>query len=156
MRSTDSEELPLLGGLLRLVRQELVNHLETAFDEAGMGDVRPAHYAVTQALAVESEGLRLTELAAYAGISKPSMSALVDSLELNGYVERIKHPTDQRSQIVRLTKRGWSFTMVARKAVRNVERQWAARVGREDVETLRRVLRSLVATRPASSPTRRR
>src|SRR5436309_2696772 len=97
---------PLLGGLLRLVRQELVNEVERALAAAGFDDVRPAHWAVCQQLAAAPHGLRLTELATFAGITKPSMSALVDGLESTGYVERVAHPTDQRAQLVRFTERG--------------------------------------------------
>jgi DNA-binding MarR family transcriptional regulator len=134
----------MLGGLLRLARQELVNHVEAELAAEGMADVRPAQWAVCQQLAATPDGLRLTELAAYAGVTKPSMSALVDALETAGYVQRAPHPIDHRAQLVRFTERGWEFAAVAERAVKRVEKAWSARIGREQVEALRRILRAIV------------
>jgi DNA-binding MarR family transcriptional regulator len=134
---------------MRLCRQEVLNEVDRALAAAGMGDVRQAHYAVTQQLAGAPDGLRLTELASYAGITKPSMSALVDALEGRGYVERVPDARDQRAQLVRFTARGWGAARVARRAVLRVERGWARRVGERDLESLRRILRTLVDSRGA-------
>lgn len=147
-RSSNAVGPPLLGGLLRLARQELVNEVERELARAGVSDVRQAQWSVTQHLATSKEGLRLTDLAAYAGMTKPSMSALVDQLVASGYAERAADPDDQRAQRVRFTKRGWRFAAVARTAVTKVEEMWAARIGSDDVETLRRILRTIVETRP--------
>ncbi len=140
--------LPMLGALLRLARQEVVNHIERQLANAGMGDVSPSQWAVTQQLGGSPEGLRLTELAAYAGLTKPSMSALVDGLEASGYVERVAHPTDKRAQLVRFTERGWELGAVSLRAMRAVEKSWASRIGADDLETLRCVLRRVVESRP--------
>lgn len=143
-------QLPLLGGLLRLCHQELLNQVGRDLQAAGMGDVRSAQFAVCQQLAAHPEGLRLTELAAYAGITKPSMSALVDGLERAGYVERAADERDQRAQLVRFTARGWRFADTAVRAVARFEAAWAERVGAREIDTLRRILRALVDSRPAS------
>ena len=143
-----SPEIPLIGGLLRLCRQELLNAIDREIAAAGMGDVRPAQYVVTQQLAVRSEGLRVTELSSYAAITKASMSALVDGLAANGYVERVADPSDQRAQLVRFTPRGWQFAKVARRAVTRVERAWAKRVGARELEAMRCTLRAIVDSRP--------
>jgi DNA-binding MarR family transcriptional regulator len=147
-------QLPLLGGLLRLCHQELLNEVVRALDEAGMGDVRPAQYAVCQQLGANPEGLRLTELAAYAGITKPSMSALVDGLEQSGYVERVPDERDQRAQLVRFTARGRAFSSAALRAVTRFERVWADRIGARDLEALRRILRTIIETRPLDGEAR--
>jgi DNA-binding MarR family transcriptional regulator len=150
-------QLPLLGGLLRLCHQELINEIGRQLAEAGMDDVRPAHYAVWQQFAAHPEGRRLTELAAYAGITKPSMSALVDGLERSGYVERVADERDQRAQLVRFTARGRAGAKIAFRAVTRFERTWAERVGGDDIETLRRILRAIVDSRPgAAAPPPRR
>jgi DNA-binding MarR family transcriptional regulator len=151
-------QLPLLGGLLRLCHQELVNEVARRLAAAGMSDVRPAQYAVCQQLAGHPAGLRLTELAAYSGITKPSMSALVDGLERSGYVERVADTRDQRAQLVRFTARGRAFAKTALRAVASFEREWARRVGEREIEALRRTLRAIVESRSADprSPTDRR
>jgi len=139
--------LPRLGALLRLCHQEIVNEVTRHLREEGMGDLRPAQFAVCQQLAGHPEGLRLTELASYAGITKPSMSALIDGMERSGYVERLVDERDQRAQLVRFTERGRDASQSALRAVLRVERGWVERVGARDIDTLRRILLALVDSR---------
>jgi DNA-binding MarR family transcriptional regulator len=120
--------------------------VEPALSSAGFGDVRSAHLPVVQALAMNPEGLRSTELASYARITKQSMGYLVDHLEANGYVERVPDPTDLRAKVVRLTQRGWAASGTIREAVREVEVDWERRVGTAQFEQLRVILRDLVAS----------
>jgi DNA-binding MarR family transcriptional regulator len=143
-----TKQPPLLGALLRLCHQELLNSLNRELADAGCSDVSQAQYAVCQQLRGHPDGLRITQMAAYAGITKPSMSVLVDGLERSGYVERVADPSDQRAQRVRFTARGRHFAETAMRAVTRVERHWAERVGARDVEALRRILRALVDSRP--------
>jgi DNA-binding MarR family transcriptional regulator len=50
----------------------------------------------------------LSELARKLNITKPSVSAMIDKLEENGYVERIKSDVDRRSAHIHLTNKGIS------------------------------------------------
>ena len=138
----------MLGGLLRLTQQEMLNGIEAGLAAAGISDVRPAHYAVTQQLGARPEGVRLTELASYAGITKPSMSALVDDLERTGYVQRVADPTDQRAQLIRFSAKGRKFGDLVVRVVKKIEANWAKRIGEPELETLRRLLRAIVSSRP--------
>jgi DNA-binding MarR family transcriptional regulator len=150
MTTPKPEELPLLGGLLRLAHQELLNEIGVGLERAGFGDVTPAQFAICQQMGSAPEGKRLTELAAYAGLTKPSTSALVDGLERGGYVERVPDPQDGRAQLVRYTPRGWDFAKAAVQEIRRVERAWAERIGAERVSELRAILRELLQTRLAT------
>jgi len=142
-----NETEPGLGTLLRMPYQAMMTDaLEPALSAAGYGDIRSAHLPVVQALAVHPVGLRATELATYARITKQSMGYLVDHLAAGGYVERAPDPTDQRAKVVRLTPRGWTASRTIRDIVRGVEIDWAERVGVARVEQLRAILRDLVAS----------
>ncbi len=56
---------------------------------------------------VSSKGpLKLTDCSLSLGVSKPTVTKIVDNLEKNGYVERKKEGGDRRSCFVHLTKRG--------------------------------------------------
>jgi DNA-binding MarR family transcriptional regulator len=57
----------------------------------------------------ESGGLRLSVLAEALGISRPAVSALVSSLETQGWVRRDHSPADRRGVVVRLTPRAVSL-----------------------------------------------
>jgi len=136
-----------LGTLLRMPYQAMMTDVvEPALAAAGYGDIRCAHLPVIQALATHPAGLRATELAAYARITKQSMGYLVDHLGTGGYVERVPDPTDQRAKVVRLTARGWTASRTIREVVRDVEADWTRRVGAARVEQLRAILRDLVAS----------
>src|SRR5262245_42210276 len=83
--ASDEPELGL-GTLLRMPYQALTEAVEPALSAAGYGDIRSAHLPVFQTLARNPAGLRSTELATYARITKQSMGYLIDSLDAGGYV----------------------------------------------------------------------
>lgn len=53
-----------------------------------------------------ADGQRVTELADRLGITKQSVSQLVDDLEADGYVKRVPDPTDGRAKLVVFGPRG--------------------------------------------------
>ena len=137
---------PLLGALLRMPYQAMMaDAVEPGLTAAGYGDVRSAHFPVLQALTWCPAGLRASELAAHARITKQSMGYLVEHLEARGYIERTPDPTDGRAKVVRLTPRGWAAIETVRDAVREVEADWEGRIGVARVDQLRAILRDLVA-----------
>jgi DNA-binding MarR family transcriptional regulator len=136
-----------LGTLLRMPYQVLITEtLEPALADAGFGDIRSAHLPVVRALASNPDGLRATELAMYARITKQSVGYLVDHLSAGGYVERVPDPTDQRAKMVRLTPHGWAAGRTILATVREVEADWAQRVGADRMTCLREILQDLVTS----------
>ncbi|MGD0250514.1 MAG: MarR family transcriptional regulator [Thermoplasmata archaeon] len=71
--------------------------------------LRRYHLSVGQALTMhrihEAGGLRLSALADGLGISRPAVSALVTSLETQGWARRDRSPADRRGVVVHLTPR---------------------------------------------------
>jgi len=128
---------PRLGALLRLSHQVFSNRLAARLHEAGH---TPVLGAVTQPLWDHPEGMRLTELASYAGMTKQSMGELVDKMEAAGYVERVADPTDRRAVRIRFTRRGLKVARVTRALVREVEADWGRAIGRTRLEALRETL----------------
>jgi DNA-binding MarR family transcriptional regulator len=110
---------------------------------AGYSDVRPAHFTVFQHM--PPEGIRLTSLADAALLTKQSMGYLVDDLEARGYVERVPDPADRRAKLVRLTARGRAVDVTVRSVIRQVEAEWAARLGEDEYRQLTHLLRALIA-----------
>lgn len=60
-------------------------HLLERLNRAGYEDLRPAHLMVFQH--IDPVGSRVTDLAAKAQMTKPSMAYLLKELERRGYVE---------------------------------------------------------------------
>ncbi len=57
-------------------------------------------------LITEMQNPNFSELAERLKITKPSVTAMVDKLEANGFVTRIKSDTDRRSAHIHLTSKG--------------------------------------------------
>jgi DNA-binding MarR family transcriptional regulator len=149
----ENDDEPLMGTLLRVPFSALGEAVERGLAEAGHEGITRSHLTVIQPLLRRSEGARLTDLAAWAHIAKPSMTYLVRHLEERGYVERTPDPIDGRAQQVRLTKRGQEAARTVRHIVRDTESAWAAQIGADRLEELRAILRQLSAViRPENSP----
>jgi DNA-binding MarR family transcriptional regulator len=141
--SSDGEDRRMIGALLRIPREAALRQVVEGLEAAGFGDLRPAHFTVFQHLPLE--GMRLTDLAEAALLTKQSMGYLVDDLEALGYVERVPEPGDRRAKLVRLTSRGRQVDDTVRAVIRQVEAAWAARLGVEEYAQLTRLLRALIA-----------
>ncbi len=107
-------------------------------------DLRPSHGNVMEQLELE-DGLRLTELAARAGMTAQSMGELVDDLEVKGYLERRPDPRDRRAKRIYLTTRGRKNTRVAKRATADVENYLAELLGERRYHLLRRTLEDIIA-----------
>jgi DNA-binding MarR family transcriptional regulator len=140
---SEPEDRRMIGALLRIPREAALRQVLAGLAAAGFGDVRPAHFTVFQHM--PPEGMRLTALADAALLTKQTMGYLVDDLEALGYVERVPDPTDRRAKLVRLTARGWEVDRTVREVIKQIEADWAQRLGDEEYRDLTRLLRALIA-----------
>jgi DNA-binding MarR family transcriptional regulator len=141
--STDAgERPPPLLRLLTLAAQRLNDRLHERLRAAGFADQRPGD---DPAFAhIPPEGIRLTELAGRAGVTKQAMGEVVDSLASRGYVERRPDPTDGRAKVIAFAPRGWAAIEVALDAFDEIERELAATIGQRRIADLRRTLTAIV------------
>ena len=116
--------------------------IQRAIEAAGFDDFRLAHQNVFAWL--RSDGVRISELARRAQLSKQTMTELVGYLEAHGYVERLRDPTDGRAWIIRRTSRGDAVDRVAQQALLDTQREWASMLGGHDFEVLVNLLRRLL------------
>jgi DNA-binding MarR family transcriptional regulator len=112
-----------------------------ALHEHGFDDLVAAHLSVLRYPGPDGE--RPVDLAAQANMTKQALNYLLGQLEARGYLERRSDPHDLRSKRVYLTDRGEATREVIRNAVREVEAEWAAELGAEDLEQLRALLTRL-------------
>ncbi len=134
---------PNVAILLREPFLAFIAELFRRLQEAGYGDLRISHLVVFQH--IDPPGSRVTELAAKAQMTKPSMAYLVEYLEAAGYVERLPDPSDGRARLVHLTERGWKQIEDALDIIANMEAELAAAMRPGQLATLRRLLTSLGA-----------
>jgi DNA-binding MarR family transcriptional regulator len=132
-----------LSGLLQVAREALLAEFERELAKHGYGDIRPTHGCVFRF--VRDEGLRLTDLAGNAGMTKQSCGELVDDLVKLGYAERVPDPADRRAKLIQLTERGREAQEVGFALFAELEQRWAERFGAEQVAVLREVLEEIAA-----------
>ena len=106
-------------------------------------DLRPAHGNAMEQLELE-DGLRLTEMAARAGITVQSMGELVDDLETKGYLERRPDPKDRRAKRIHLTARGRKNARIAKQATADIEDHLAGLLGQQHHQQLRDSLQQII------------
>jgi len=133
-----------LSGLLDLVLEALLAEFRNELEEAGYADLRPTHGCVFRF--VREDGMRLTELATLAGITKQSAGEIVDELARLGYVERIPDPEDRRAKLISLTAKGEEAQGVGYGLFSEIEARWAQRYGTERVAAMRELLQEIAAT----------
>ncbi|HEX2916556.1 MAG TPA: MarR family transcriptional regulator [Chloroflexia bacterium] len=138
-----AEKRPLnLAQLLRIPFQALVTELHERLEKVGYGDIRPTH-TIIFAL-VGTEGIRLTDLAERAQLTKQLVNYLVTAMEERNYVERIPDPEDGRAKLVRLTEKGQAAAAAGRSIIQSIEQEWADLVGKDAMSDIRTNLEQLV------------
>lgn len=116
---------------------------EVALAEAGHPDLSLA-LGTNVVRFLNGDGLRVGAIAELAGVSKQAISQQVAYLEAKGYVVLRPDPDDSRAKLVHLTERGRESQAVARPLFRSIERRWAQRLGRHEVQQMRAALETVV------------
>lgn len=147
--SPELDSAPRLPELLARAKERMLAEMRTRLEASGYGDIRGTHGCVFRF--VPAEGMRLTDLAAHAEITKQSCGEIVDDLEHLGYVERLPDPADRRAKIIRLTERGEEARAAARRAFGEIEAEWANRYGTERMAIMRELLAEIAADAPAAA-----
>jgi DNA-binding MarR family transcriptional regulator len=132
---------PLIGALLRLPWERVVQRIVERLHAEGFDDIDRAH--VNLVLYPGPQGIRPSDLAARRGMSKQAVNYLLGELERLGYLERRPDPDDRRSKRIALTKRGVQAGHTIRNAVSEVEREWEAKLGPKRFAGLRQLLLEL-------------
>ena len=138
---TSKEKYKNTGVYLRVLYDDLVLNLHQRLDEAGYGEITPSHGLVFQYL--EDNGSRITDLAAHAGMTKQSMSALVYQLEEYGYLKRKNDPLDARAVLFILTEKGQKLKSKAQQLNYLFEKKWEKKLGASRYQDFRKMLERL-------------
>ncbi|HEX6761879.1 MAG TPA: MarR family transcriptional regulator [Gaiellaceae bacterium] len=132
---------PMIGALLRVPWEAVQAHMLKRLHERGFDDFDPAYLPVVRYPG--PQGLRPSELATRLRISKQALNYLLGELERLDYLERRPDPDDLRSKRIALTPRGTAAGKVIRKAVAEIEADWARQLGPERFADLRTLLDDL-------------
>lgn len=135
--------VPLVG-LLEATAEAMFAEFRQELERTDYGDIRPTHGCVFRFVR-EGDGMRLTELARLAGMTKQSVGEMVDDLVDRGYVRRIPDPEDRRAKLICLTDRGVEAQRTGTGLLAELEERWAERFGAEHIAELRELLEEIVA-----------
>jgi DNA-binding MarR family transcriptional regulator len=139
------QDSPLLR-LLGLATRQLATDLNDKLIEAGVTDHRDSWNNVMPH--IPASGIRLTELATRAGMTKQAMAELVAEIERRGYIQRTTDPADRRAKIIEFTDKGWVTVRLAMSALGELEAEIVDRLGEPSVGQLRGALLEIL-DRPA-------
>ncbi len=128
----------LIGALLRAPAQAVHRRLVEELNAAGFGGLRLPHMAVLQYPG--PDGVRPGTLAERAGISKQAMNQLLRSLEGLGYIVRSGAAEDDRTRIVRFTRRGRAAYLKIHDILRDIEDEWRNELGARRFAQLKALL----------------
>lgn len=129
--------IPLVGLFTSIAGWIEQRHLEL-MGAAGFEDVRRAHNAVFVHL--PAGGIRLTDLARAAGISKQAMAELVNELVEKKYLRRIPDPSDGRAKLIVAAARGDAAHIATLEIFNRIEAELADVVGSGPLERVRGIL----------------
>ena len=132
----------LLRTAYNAISAAIYRHVKQA---AGPG-LRPAHGNALEMLALH-DGLRLTDIAAQAGMTTQSMGELVDDLVSKGYLRRQEDPADRRAKRIYLTGKGRQAADAGEAATRTAEEQIQAALGPRQYQQMRRNLAAIAHLR---------
>jgi DNA-binding MarR family transcriptional regulator len=133
---------PSTPTLLRTAYNVLSAAIYRAVSQTGATDMRPAHGNAMEMLSIQ-DGLRLTDIAARAGIAPQSMGEIVDDLVSKGYLARREDPADRRAKRIYLTQKGRETAQASRIALLEVERQISETLGTYRYQEMRRNLAAI-------------
>jgi DNA-binding MarR family transcriptional regulator len=145
--SADPRILPIhipLTALLDLTFEAMLTEFRGEIEGSEFDDLRITHGCVFRY--VRETGMRLTEIAERANVTKQSAGEIVDDLVELGYVERAPDPADRRAKLICLTARGEKAQEFGFRTFAAIEERWAERFGAERLADLRKTLEEIVAT----------
>jgi DNA-binding MarR family transcriptional regulator len=103
--------------------------------------LRGSHRRILQM--IPPSGIRITDLATIAGMTKQSLGEFVDWLEAAGFVASRKDDTDRRVRIVTRTPQGDEAADATDRAIAAVERRWRDELGATRFDAMKQALRDL-------------
>jgi DNA-binding MarR family transcriptional regulator len=131
---------------MRILWTQARERIHEALADSEFRDIRAEHLSVLQYPG--PEGVRASDLATRAGLSRQAINHQLRVLEDAGYVERGDSLLEPGlGRVVTLTDRGREAIAFIQSTVGALEREWSQEIGERRFDALRAALRDLVAAR---------
>jgi len=132
-----------VGALLRVAWQWVRDEMYAGVVAAGYADLNAAHVGLWRHPGLD--GLRPSQLADRAGITKQSVNDLLGHLEEHGYLVRRADPEDGRARVIRLTSKGRRLEQTIYARAASAEGRIVEMLGTRQFAQMRRGLEELAA-----------
>lgn len=142
-----ADDAPNTAALMFIAHRAVESKVIAVLHASGANDITAAQSRLLQRM--DPQGIRITELAERAGVTKQTAGALIEQLATAGYVTRTPDPADGRARLVRLTTKGLGLCRTAATEVAKVEDEWRNHLGAKRYHELRA---ALVALREITDP----
>jgi len=152
MTSVNEEYPSHIVSLIDLAFRQIKSELEEVRGVLAP-ELRPFH--VRLLAQTPSSGMRVTDLAVRAGMTKQALGEFVGDLQRTGHLEVVGDPADRRVRIVRPTPAGAALRVAVDAAINELEQRWREEVGERPWETFREVLAQVGARQRPAEPARR-
>jgi len=139
----------VLPVLLRPGRGVYGLFIRDALAEAGFTDM-PANGGYVLGL-LEPDGAPFSDVIADLGLSKQTVSQLIDTLVVRDYVDRTGDTEDRRRVLLTLTERGRAASSVVFATVQEIDARLVAIVGAERMAHTKETLAALLSQRSSST-----
>ena len=104
-------------------------------------ELRGSHRRLLQM--IPPGGIRITDLACRADMTKQALGEFMDWLEQAGFVASGRDPADGRVRLISRTEQGDAAAIEAQRAIEAVERSWRTEIGPARYDAMKQVLRQL-------------
>jgi DNA-binding MarR family transcriptional regulator len=135
-----------IGYLLALASRRWNDILEQRFAEAGFGEIRASYGALLIPL-FEEDGLRMSEVAQRARLSKQTLTTMARLLERDNLIARRPDPHDARATRLYLTERARAFEPIAKSVLDELETEVTQTLGKQTTARLKQALGVIVDLR---------
>lgn len=133
--SQEPTATPRLNQLLNLMVQDYDQRVLCKCRQRGHSQVRVSHLTLISHLGRDS--LRLTTLAARAGITQQAMGKVVKEMDQLGYIQRNEDPQDKRAKPIQLTATGQQLAADYETVIAEVSAEYQHLIGEREIEALR-------------------
>jgi DNA-binding MarR family transcriptional regulator len=131
---------PYVGALLRMTNLVSRERSLRMLAERGFTDLNQS--LLSGFFWPPPDGVRPIDLAEQANMTKQAMNYLIGELEKLGYMERRSDAAGGR-RLVYLTRRGWQVFEAIWTAQKQLQKEWAATLGKKRLDEFMRTLRQL-------------
>jgi DNA-binding MarR family transcriptional regulator len=125
-----------LEAVSRRLQFELGTEISDEFHQ-----LRGSHRRILQM--IPAEGIRITDLAAMAGMTKQALGEFADWLEEAGFVRSQRDAADRRVRRLFRTSLGDKAADASQRAIAAIEARWQQEIGAGAYDTMKQALRQL-------------